>query len=128
MTTRLSNHKEIVGVIETSLRIFHSMSHTISFGKVAIHLINSQLLKKKKSVSVNGYICSESAIIRLFEQQIHFVNFKYNLLVGFLEHSTIQRKIHFAGFPNRWIWVSFFLNETIVTFSPDGFAVITDWG
>lgn len=90
LTTRLSNHKEIVGVIETSLRIFQTMSHTISFSKVAIHLINSQL--KEKSLFVSGYVCSENAIIRLFGQQTHFVNLKCNLLVGFLEHSTIQRK------------------------------------
>lgn len=92
LTTRLSNHKEIVGVIETSLRIFHSVSHIISFNKVAIHLINSQLLKKK-SLFVKGNMYSKNAIIKCFEWRTCFVNLKSNLHVEFQEHNMRQRKI-----------------------------------
>lgn len=40
LTTRLSNHKEIMAVMETSLETFHSSSHIISLNKVVIYLLN----------------------------------------------------------------------------------------
>lgn len=53
LTTGLSNHKEIMAVMETSLEIFHSTSHIIPLNKVVIYLLNIHL--KNPSLSVIIY-------------------------------------------------------------------------